>query len=60
MSEYHIDVYNELPNDKYDVCILAVAHKEFMEVDIRSLVKANGVVYDVKGVLPREIVDARL
>jgi len=59
--EYDIDIINELPYDEmYDACILAVAHKEFLELDVSSLVKANGVVYDVKGILPRNIVDGRL
>ncbi len=47
-------------NQKYDAIILAVAHKEFADLDIRSLLSENGVVYDVKGFLPREIVDGRL
>jgi len=46
--------------EKYDAVILAVAHKEFLSLDVRSLVKAAGVVYDVKGILPREVVDGRL
>ena len=59
--EYGVEVTNVLPDDKkFDACILAVAHKEFLELDVRSLVKEGGVVYDVKGVLPREIVDSRL
>ena len=59
--EYDVDVTNEIPvNEKYDACILAVAHKEFLELDVRSLVKKNGVVYDVKGILPRNIIDGRL
>lgn len=58
--EYGIDVMNEHPNQKFDAIILAVAHKEFLTLDVRSLLSENGVVYDVKGVLPREIVDARL
>ena len=44
----------------YDAVILAVEHKEFMELDVKSLVKDGGVVYDVKGVLDRNIVDGRL
>ncbi len=59
--EYGIDIVNELPKDeKYDAVILGVAHKQFHEVDIKGLVKENGVIYDVKGVLPRDIIDARL
>ena len=45
---------------KYDVVILAVAHKEFLNIDIRSLLNENGLVYDVKGILPRDVVDGRL
>lgn len=49
-------------NDKYDAVILAVGHKQFEGLDIRGLLKdkGNSVVYDVKGVLPRDIIDARL
>lgn len=46
---------------QYDVVILAVAHKEFISLDIRSFLKnENGVVYDVKGILNREVIDGRL
>ena len=58
--EYGIDVVREMPAEKYDAVILAVAHREFQDVDIHSLIREGGVVYDVKGVLDREIVDARL
>lgn len=59
--EYGINIVTELPTDeKYDAIINAVAHKQFADLDIRSLVVENGVVYDVKGTLPREVADARL
>jgi UDP-N-acetyl-D-galactosamine dehydrogenase len=58
--EYGIDVVNELPTGKSDVTILAVAHKEFADLDILSLVKETHVVYDVKGCLDRNIIDGRL
>ena len=59
--EYGIDIVNELPTgEKYDAVILGVAHKEFLELDVKSLVKEGGVIYDVKGILPRDIVDGRL
>ncbi len=58
--EYGINVTNELPTDKFDTVILAVAHKEFSQLDISSLIKNNSVVYDVKGVLDRSIIDGRL
>lgn len=59
-NEYDLEVVNELPGSKYDAVILAVAHKEFLQIDVSSLVVDNGVVYDVKGILSREIIDGRL
>ena len=45
----------------YDAVILAVAHKEFADVNVRKFLKNNfGVVYDVKGLLDRELIDGRL
>lgn len=58
--EYGVEITNELPSDKYDAVILAVSHREFESVDVKSLVKDGGVIYDVKGVLPKGIVDGRL
>ena len=46
---------------KYDAVILAVAHKDFLSLDIRSFLKdEHGVIYDVKGVLSRDMIDGRL
>jgi UDP-N-acetyl-D-galactosamine dehydrogenase len=60
-KEYNIDIINEpATSERYDAVILGVAHKEFMSLDIRAKLNSNGVVYDVKGILPREIVDGRL
>ena len=62
-EEYGIEIHNSqcrMQNGEYDAVILAVAHKEFLDMDIRSLVRKGGVVYDVKGILPRDIIDSRL
>ena len=45
---------------KYDAIVLAVAHNEFKELDIDKLKSEIGVIFDVKSLLPKEIVDARL
>lgn len=59
--EYGIDIVGELPvNEEFDVVVLGVAHKQFFELDVKNLVKEGGVIYDVKGILPRDIVDGRL
>ena len=58
--EYQLSIVNELPQELFDTIILAVAHKEFMDLDIKKLLKSEGIIYDVKGVLPRNIIDGRL
>lgn len=58
--EYGLVMDNKPPKGTFDTVILAVAHNAFLEMDLSCLVREGGVLYDVKGVLPREIVDARL
>ena len=58
--EYGINIVRDLPKEKFDAVILGVAHKEFLNLDIKSLVKEVGVIYDVKGILDRNIIDGRL
>jgi len=59
--EYGIDIVNDLSGkEKYDAVILAVSHEMFRKIDVKSLLTDNGVVYDVKGFLTRDIVDGRL
>lgn len=60
--EYGVAVTNRktVLDNKYDAIILAVAHEEFVNIDVRKMLTENGVVYDVKGLLPREVIDGRL
>ena len=62
--EYGIELTDSPLNDlkgKFDAVILGVAHDVFRTLDIRSfLAHENGVVYDVKGVLNRNVIDGRL
>ena len=63
--EYGIDVVGgdmQQFNGQYDAVILGVAHKQFAQADVRAFLsdRDGGVVYDVKGFLPRDMVDARL
>lgn len=59
-KEYGVAVTNQLPTDKFDAVILAVAHQEFAAMDVKALAKDLSVIFDVKGVLPRNIIDGRL
>lgn len=59
-EEYGINLTNDIVNGNYDAVVLGVAHKEFLDMDVRSYVRDGGVIYDVKGVLDRKIIDGRL
>lgn len=62
-EEYQVDIFNDESKltKKYHAIILAVAHEEFLNFsNWRELLVDNGVLYDVKSVLPRQIVDGRL
>ena len=58
--EYGIDVVKEWPSEQFDAVIIAVAHHQFEEIDVVSLLKEKHVIFDVKGMLDRDLVDARL
>ena len=61
MHEYGLSCLPELNGNRYEAIILAVAHQAFRDLAIRSLCfDDHTVVYDVKGVLPKEEVDGRL
>jgi len=62
MHEYGLPLHSNMDQlaEAYDAIILAVAHKEFLSVEWRSHLLDNGVLYDVKGVLEVDSVDARL
>jgi UDP-N-acetyl-D-glucosamine/UDP-N-acetyl-D-galactosamine dehydrogenase len=62
-QEYGLKLIGKTDEGSYDAVILAVAHRQFSEwgaARIRSMLKPNGILYDVKSVLPAEAVDARL
>ncbi|WP_413787013.1 Vi polysaccharide biosynthesis UDP-N-acetylglucosamine C-6 dehydrogenase TviB [Psychrobacter sp. NG27] len=61
--EYNVMPISEPAVNNYDSIILAVAHNEFVEMGIahiRSLGKANHVLYDLKYVFAKEDTDIRL
>ncbi len=50
----------DLPVGKYDGIVLAVAHRDFFNLDLSRIKSAAAVVFDIKGILPRDSVDGRL
>ncbi len=63
MALYGIDVVAQPEEGKYDAIVVAVAHQQFREMSIdsiRRLGKENNVIYDIKYLLPKDVVDGRL
>ncbi|MEE9438870.1 MAG: nucleotide sugar dehydrogenase [Saprospiraceae bacterium] len=60
--EYNIDIVNKSSdvNKKYDAVVLTVAHREFLAMDLKSWMNNDAVLYDVKSILDKNIVDGRL
>ncbi len=58
---YGMDLISRINGDKYDAIVLAVAHSEFENLDYPSIRNgSNSVIYDIKGVLPKALIDCRL
>lgn len=58
-EEFGFDLIENL-DKKYHTVILTVAHKEFLSEELRSHLVDGGILYDVKGILDINTVDARL
>ena len=59
--EYGLEVVNELPeHEKFDAAIVAVAHREFEGIDVKSVLKPQHVIFDVKATLQTSEIDERL
>jgi UDP-N-acetyl-D-galactosamine dehydrogenase len=61
--EYGVSLVETLAKDTYSALVIAVAHRQFTELSItelRSLCKEKSVIYDVKGLFPRDQVDGCL
>ncbi len=55
-----IDNLEEVNGKKYEGIVLAVAHDQFRKMDFSAFKNNGAVVYDVKGILNKNIVDNRL
>jgi len=59
--EYGIDLVDEIDDmEQYSAIILAVAHDQFKELNFDQIKNHGIVVYDVKSILPKKLVDGRL
>lgn len=61
MHEYGVPIISEFPESNgYAAIILAVAHKEFLSLNLSHLKSSGTLIYDVKAILPANIPDSRL
>lgn len=61
--EYGLKIINhidESSHQKFEGIIVAVGHQEFFDMDILNLKSSKGIIFDVKGILPKNIIDRRL
>jgi len=56
--EYNLELKENYNLEEYDAIILAVAHNEFKNLNLTK--KDNQVIYDIKGILDKNLVDGRL
>jgi len=56
---YKLESTKQIPEEPFDAIVLAVAHNEFVQLDLKPLLKNKSVVYDIKGVLGTKA-DAKL
>lgn len=59
-KEYQIKCLDSLGDSKYSLIILAVAHNEFLQMDLTSILEDKVIIFDSKSCLNRDLVDARL
>ena len=63
-KEYNLNLIQNIDPKKYDAIILAVAHDDFKDIEqeIKKAKEKNNslVVYDIKGMFDKSLVDGRL
>ena len=61
-KEFMINIENDFEKieSKYNLIILAVSHRLFLEIDINALRLNKSIVYDIKNFLPKDVSDYRL
>lgn len=58
-EEYGVSL-KQSPDGDYQAVIMAVSHDEFKQLDLKAICHSNCVIYDVKSVLDKSIIDGRL
>jgi UDP-N-acetyl-D-galactosamine dehydrogenase len=60
-KEYNVETQKTIPeNQLFDGALICVAHNEFIKIDFKSFLNKKSAIYDLKGIINNNIVDARL
>jgi len=59
-KEYQLESTQEKPMGLFDGVVLTVAHKEFLNLDFKSITNKKHIIYDVKNILPASMKDGGL
>ena len=64
LDNQNIQIFSEInKSKKYKAVICAVAHKQFYDIKVdewKSLLDENGILFDLKGLIPRELDPLRI
>jgi UDP-N-acetyl-D-galactosamine dehydrogenase len=59
--EYNLKLIDSIDFDKkYNAVIMTVAHDEFLQLDYSKFKAKNSVIFDIKSIIDRSLVDGRL
>lgn len=58
-EEYKLELIEHI-NEKYDIVVLAVAHDNYLTIDFDKILNEKHILYDVKSILPKNIITLRL
>lgn len=58
-DEYALTTISEPPKDQFETIVLGVAHDTFLNLNYTELLKPNGLIYDVKGVLKDQSINRK-
>jgi UDP-N-acetyl-D-galactosamine dehydrogenase len=59
-NKFDINLIPEIVDTNYSAVLIAVAHDKFKDIDLGKYINDNSVIFDLKGLFDRNLVDARL
>ena len=52
LEKYDLEIFNDMPNRKYDGIVLAVSHSDFLKFDLDKLCNDKTIIFDIKSFIP--------